>query len=73
MANMEGALLRRQYFIIQKGTRMDKHHIDGADLSAAIGLTPEHLESAVIDDTTKLPEHLEYLREEVKNQTEGKH
>ena len=63
MANMKGAFLKRQYFTITEGKRLNKIYIDGADLSEALGLTPEQIESALIDETTKLPAYVDSARE----------
>jgi uncharacterized protein YjbI with pentapeptide repeats len=63
MANMKGAFLKRQYFTVTEGKRLNKIYIDGADLSEAMGLTPEQIESALIDETTKLPAYVDSARE----------
>ena len=63
MANMKGTLLKRQYFTVTHGKRPNKIYIDGADLSKAIGLSPEQIESAVIDETTKLPTYVDAMKE----------
>jgi uncharacterized protein YjbI with pentapeptide repeats len=49
-ANFDSANL--QYAIFSKT------HLEGADLSKAIGITRDQLNNAIIDNTTKLPDHL---------------
>lgn len=54
-AYMEGALLTGAYL---EGTHLSKTRLGGAELSDAIGLTREQIESAITDEKTKLPDYL---------------
>lgn len=54
-AHLEGADLREAHL---EGAFLEGARLEGADLSTALGLTREQLESAHYDDTTKLPEYL---------------
>jgi len=60
-ANLEGAFLYN--------ANLEKAHLEGADLSKAKGLTQEQIDSAIIDENTKLPD---YLKKTGPNQAEPK-
>jgi hypothetical protein len=54
-ANLRGAWLWKAHL---HNTILEGAHLEGADLTAAEGLTWEQLQLANIDDTTKLPDYL---------------
>ena len=55
MANMEGAILKRQYFFVTRENTFSKEYMDGADLSESLGLSPDQVRLAIFDETTKFP------------------
>lgn len=57
-ANMTGAYLKRNYVILTDEGNFRKKHIEASDLSGAIGLNESQIESANIDENTKLPGYL---------------
>jgi hypothetical protein len=57
LASLDGARL--------DGARLDGARLDGADLRGAFYLTREQVESAWIDERTKLPEELERIKPEI--------
>jgi hypothetical protein len=54
-ANLQGAWLARS---ILKNVNLDGANLENADLSEAIGLTPEQLRHARLNEKTTLPPHL---------------
>ena len=54
-ANFEGADLRETFFW---QANLQGAQLQGVDLSGAIGLRPQQIESAVIDEKTRLPDYL---------------
>lgn len=57
-ANFEGADLRETFFW---QANLQGAQLQGVDLSGAIGLRPQQIESAVIDEKTRLPDYLRPL------------
>ncbi len=60
-ANFEGADLRETFFW---EANLQGAQLQGVDLSGAIGLRPQQVELAVIDEKTRLPDYLRPPRKE---------
>ncbi|MFA4904300.1 MAG: pentapeptide repeat-containing protein [Desulfobaccales bacterium] len=67
-AHLEGADLKVGFL---EGTDLLETHLEGADLRGAMGLTPEQLAQAIIDEKTILPDYLQEETQEGKGPEGG--